>query len=706
MVAALKDIERRTPDENWLTGDKQARSLRRQVASPAPQAPLATLCGTYYRLGLAELQLGREREAIDALTAAYRMLPDFKGRLDPKDTFNVIFYLGVGYMRLGETLNCCLRNTPDSCLLPIQGGGIHTQAEGSRKAIAQFTEVLSGLPKTEPGHLQALWLLNIAHMTLGEYPDKVPPGYLIPPRAFASDEPFPRFKNIAAQLGVDTFSNAGGVIADDLDGDDYLDLVASSSAAGDHLRYFRNNQDGTFTDRSAAAGLSGILGGLNIVQADYDNDGAVDILVLRGGWLFEAGRQPRSLLRNQGGGSFLDVSFAAGLGEKYYPSQTASWADYDQDGDLDLYIGNESTDRVVAPCQLFRNQGDGTFKDVATAAGVTNDRFTKSVIWGDYDDDGRADLYAGNLGAPNRLYRNEGHGRFIDVAPQLGVTEPFATFPSWFWDFDNDGDLDLLAFSFAGDIADNAAAALGLPFQAQLPCLYRNDGRGGFEEIGKRANLVKPLLPMGSNFGDVDGDGYLDFYLGTGDPDYMNLMPNVMYRNRGGESFADVTSNGGFGHLQKGHGIAFADLDNDGDQDVFSEMGGAYPGDRSNDSLYENPGFGSRWIAVKLVGRESNRSAIGARIRVVVSEDEKERSIYKHVNSGGSFGANPLRQHIGLGKASRIVALEVRWPATGRTQTFKDLALDQAVEIVEGRDQYRVLTLKQLRLGSPGKSPP
>jgi hypothetical protein len=321
------------------------------------------------------------------------------------------------------------------------------------------------------------------------------------------------------------------------------------------------------------------------------------------------------------------------------------------------------------------------------------------VIWGDYNGDGLADIYAGNLRGPNRLYRNEGNGRFKDVAPELGVAKAQATFPCWFWDFDNDGHLDIFASSYMGDIADLAAAALGLPFEAPLACLYRADGKGGFEDVARKMNLTEPVLPMGANFGDLDGDGYLDFYLGTGDPDYMNLMPNVMYRNRGGAGFADVTTNGGFGHLQKGHGIAFADLDNDGDQDIFEEMGGAYPGDRYSSCLYENPGFGSRWIAVQLRGRQSNRFGIGSRIRVVILEDGKQRTIYKHVNSGGTFGASPLRQNIGLDKAERIVELEVTWPATGRRQTFSDVPLDRFIEIVEGQDGFRTLALEKLRLG-------
>jgi hypothetical protein len=415
------------------------------------------------------------------------------------------------------------------------------------------------------------------------------------------------------------------------------------------------------------------------------------------------GKIPNSLLQNNGEGRFADMTFDAGLGEVHYPTQTAAWADYDNDGDLDIYIGNE-TGSVSAPCQLFQNKGDGTFTDRAKEAGVLNLGFTKGVAWGDYNDDGFPDLYVSNLGAANRLFRNNGDGTFVDVAQQAGVTDPKNSFPIWFWDFDNDGVLDLFVSSYESDRGNLAAVAtskLGLPIEYEMAHLYKGDGRGGFKEVAKAQNLTQLTLPMGVNFGDLDNDGYLDFYLGTGYPSYEALMPNVMYRNRGGTGFSDVTSAGGFGHLQKGHGIAFADLDNDGDQDVFVQMGGFFLGDKYYNALFENPGFGNHWISIRLVGVRSNRSAIGARIHLQVTENGKQRSIYKHVDSGGSFGANPLRQTIGLGKASRIEILEVYWPTTKRTQTFRDLPVDGFIQITEGMEQFKPLELKKLKLGSP-----
>ena len=551
-------------------------------------------------------------------------------------------------------------------------------------------------------YLAARWLLNIAYMTVGGYPDEVPEPYRLPPETFQSAETMPRFANIAPALGLDTFDMCGGAVADDFDNDGYLDIVVSTWDTRGQIRYFRNDRDGTFTERTAEAGLLGLYGGLNMVQADYDNDGDVDLLVLRGAWLRANGRHPNSLLQNDGAGTFTDVTFDAGLGEAHYPSPTAAWGDYDNDGDLDLYVGNESSRALVAPSQLFRNNGDGTFTDVAEAAAVMNLRYAKAAVWGDYDGDGLQDLYVSNYRGNNRLYRNTGRGFFIDEARRLGVAGPTGSFPAWFWDVDNDGLLDLYVSAYTAGIEHLAASALGRPAATHASRLYRGTGGGGFEEVSGRYGLTEPTAAMGSNFGDLDNDGYPDFYLGTGYPPYHSVMPNVLYRNREGRGFSNATYAAGFGHLQKGHGVVFADLDNDGDQDVFQQMGGAFPGDRFGNALYENPGFGNHWITIALEGVRSNRSAIGARIRAVVDDERAggRRSIYRHVNGGGSFGGNPLRQTLGLGGASRIERLEIFWPATGITQTFTAVPADRAIHIVEGERSYSILPLRRLAFGS------
>jgi hypothetical protein len=197
---------------------------------------------------------------------------------------------------------------------------------------------------------------------------------------------------------------------------------------------------------------------------------------------------------------------------------------------------------------------------------------------------------------------------------------------------------------------------------------------------------------MGANFGDLDNDGWLDFYLGTGDPRLTSLVPNRMFRNDEGRRFQDVSTAGGFGHLQKGHGVAFGDIDNDGNQDVFEVMGGVYPNDKFWSALYKNPGHGNHWIKLRLVGTKANRFAVGARIRVDITEDGRQRSIYRDVNSGGSFGASSLRPHVGLGKAAAIDQLEIRWPGSGVTQRFKGpIEADNVYEITEGKPELKAI---------------
>ena len=234
----------------------------------------------------------------------------------------------------------------------------------------------------------------------------------------------------------------------------------------------------------------------------------------------------------------------------------------------------------------------------------------------------------------------------------------------------------------------------------KIPRLYLGDGQGGFREVAVQYGIGQATLPMGSNFGDLDNDGYLDYFLGTGYPGYEALLPNVMYRSVGGERFTNVTYAGGFGHLAKGHAVAFADIDNDGDQDVFEQLGGFYPQDAYFNALYENPGFGNHWIAIKLVGTQSNRAAIGARIRLEVESDGLRRSIYRHVGSGSSFGANPLRAEVGLGAASSVDLLEIYWPTSGQTQIFHDVLADRFIRITESTDRIEEMARRSFELGS------
>jgi hypothetical protein len=342
--------------------------------------------------------------------------------------------------------------------------------------------------------------------------------------------------------------------------------------------------------------------------------------------------------------------------------------------------------------RLYRNNGDGTFTDVAGRAGVGNAGFAKGAAWGDYNGDDWPDLYVSNMRAANRLYRNNGDGTFTDVAPALGVTEPEDSFSCWFWDYDNDGRLDLFVAGFHGYLYDVIADALGQTNNGEWPRLYQNLGDQGFRDVTHEVGLGRVFLAMGSNCGDVDNDGYLDVYLGTGLPNYSTLVPNVLLKNQGGRRFEDVSVSTGTAHLQKGHGVSFADWDGDGDLDLFEEMGGAAPGDRAHNVLFQNPGHGRHWLGLKLVGTKTNRAAIGARLRVEVKgRDGAMRSVFREVSSGSSYGGNSFVQHIGLDQAEEAEAVEVAWPVSRTRQVFRHVPADRTIVITEGAGSCETL---------------
>ncbi len=630
-------------------------------------------------------------------------------RLSPRFEKHVRDQLAISYLRLGEQQNCLANHTIDSCVVPIKGGGIHVLPCGSRSALVELTAAL----EKDPEDLISRWLLNIAYMTLGEYPDKVPPEHLIPEKVFASDYDIGRFFDRAPSLGLDVMGLAGGSIMEDFDGDGFLDIMASSSGMQDPLRYFRSNGDGTFTDLTESAGLLPEIKSLNIMHADYDNDGDPDVYLLRGAWMHRQGRYPNSLLRNNGDNTFEDVTEEAGL-LSFHPTQNAVWGDYDNDGWIDLFIGNESDANDKHPCELLHNNGDGTFTHMASSVGLNVVGFVKGSAWGDYNNDGLQDLYVTRLSQPNLLFRNDGpvvqpNGtrgwKFTDVTREAGVAEPRKAFVPWFWDYDNDGWLDLFVAAYHRETLDDIPKLyLGLPCNVERHHLYRNNGDGTFEDVSREARLDQVLLTMAANFGDLDNDDWLDCFFGTGQPDFRALLPNRMLRNAAGEFFQDVTTSGGFGNIQKGHAMAFGDLDNDGDQDIYQVLGGALPGDAYTNSLFENPGHGNHWLTLKLDGVRSNRAAIGVRIRVRLETEAGVRDLYRTVGTGGSFGGNSLQEEIGLGKASAIREVEITWPASATVQRFLGLEMDHAYRIREGEASAVPMHLISFDLAGAGES--
>jgi len=458
---------------------------------------------------------------------AYRTLEEVRTILESDDKlaaqalFSVIALQGVTALRIGENDNCILCRGESSCILPISPAARHTNTYGSRQAIVHFTEYL----REFPGDLEICWLLNLANMTLGEYPFGVDPLFAISLDKFRDSEfDLGKFRDIGQVVGVNRLNQAGGSILEDFDNDGLLDIVTTTFDPTGSMAYFHNNGKGKFEDQTSAAGLKDQLGGLNCVQADYNNDGFMDVFIVRGAWLNHPMRP--SLLRNNKNGTFTDVTGEAGL---LHPANSisASWADYTNDGWLDLFVCCEQQ-----PSRLYHNLGNGSFEEIAEKAGLPAGQINcKGSAWIDYDNDGRCDLFLNYYTEAKRskLFRNNGDGTFSDVSNSLGIDGPAWGFSCWAWDYNNDGWEDLFATSYDRTVEDVVRGLQGESHQRQTSRLYRNLQGTGFEDVTKKAGLDMVLSTMGSNFGDFDNDGFLDMYLGTGDPDLAMLVPNRMF---------------------------------------------------------------------------------------------------------------------------------------------------------------------------------
>ncbi|MEP7306866.1 MAG: FG-GAP-like repeat-containing protein [Acidobacteriota bacterium] len=685
--------------EGWNTDLRGMCEVRKQSLSTilqrleqtpqtaADESPLDAMQGQY---AWAQLHgyLGQMDQALERWHVAQQIVASKV----PDAASMMLETLGLAHFHKSAMDNGVFSKPGELCLFPPHGNVTYPQTAGSEKAVEYFLKFL----EEKPNDLEVRWLLNLAYMTLGKYPSGVPERYRIPLSGFESTTDIGRFPDVAARAGVNAFSLAGGAVIDTFENDGLLDVVTSSMDVCESLHYFKNKGDGTFVERTAQAGLAEQLGGLNLIQGDYNNDGCMDLLVLRGGWEFA---MRKSLLRNNCNGTFTDVTRESGLWNSVSSTQTAVWADIDNDGWLDVFAGSEN-----GPSQLFRNRGDGTFEDISRAARVDRSAFTKAVVAADYDKDGYIDFYLSNYNGANSLYHNNHDRTFTEVGKQAGVQAPWRSFAAWFFDYDNDGWPDIFVNSYYISNDESVRTYLGMPHNAETSRLYRNLGDGTFRDITAEVGLDKVLMPMAANFGDVNNDGYLDLYLGMGSPSFGSVFPHELLLNKQGKSFVSITASSGTGELHKGHGIAFADLDRDGDEDIVAEIGGAVPADRHALRLFRNPGQGNDWINVHLVGVKSNRSAIGAEITVTVDSagDDNvrgKRTIVRTVGPGGSFGANPMEQHIGLGKAAEIQSLEVWWPATRTRQTFARIAKNQFVEIKESSNQFTKLDRKPVTLG-------
>lgn len=446
----------------------------------------------------------------------------------------------------------------------------------------------------------------------------------VPPPAEWSD---------VASPPLDDPNQSTGVAWGDYDGDGDPDLYVSNADANNHLF---ENQDGSFVDVTAGPLVGGVFG-LAGVWGDSDNDGDLDLYISNGG--------ANALLRNDGDGNFTDVTtpplndIGSGLG--------VSWVDYDLDGWLDLYISNVNANNL-----LLRNMSGNQFEDPASGA-IDDPLPTSGIAWADYDDDLEPDVYIARTTGSNALLRNDDQGLFIDATvPPLDDAQ-VGRGVAWA-DYDNDGDLDL----YLGNTGSNK--------------LFRNDGGGAFSDV-----TVPPLDdPSNSRsvaWADYDNDGDVDLYIANTD-----LQANKLLRNDGAGVFVDVTT-GPLGNAQSAAGAAWADFDGDGDLDLYIANQNGPNALICNDAAGDN-----QWLQFELEGSFSNRSAIGARVKLFAAGQMQVREI---AGGSGYLSQNSLLVEFGLGSTTVADSVEVAWPS-GRTSTLTDVAANQRISIVEPQDKW------------------
>ncbi len=695
-----------------LRGLNEALGVRGRVGLAVFRAELGSLGGSSDRagellrqIGSLELNEGRFVEATDSLLKSLESTwaPSVSG----SNRAELTALLGLAAIRACglERANAVLQGATESPSLKSP------EAEsGMRNGITQLRRFL----EREPEDLRIRWLLNLAYMTLGEYPGNVPHYSLIPIDEPAAKGRVVRLENTAAKAGLRTRgpTMAGGSLFDDFNGDGRPDLLITSLDTDRGASLYVNRGDGTFEDRSGPARLLDQIAAIRAAAADYDNDGDLDVVLVRG-----AGEMPMplSLLRNDGKGTFEDVTSSAGLGDPI-AAASASWGDYDHDGFVDLYVCGEyltdSSDPGVIlldprnRSRLYRNRRDGTFKNVSDELGIAGEHRAVDSTWGDFDGDGRLDLFVSSWDGPCRLYHNEAVGRFHDVAAERGIAGPSGHHAAacFFWDYNNDGRLDLLVGDGDLTISDVIGHRLEQPPRRDChPRLYRNDGAAGFTEVSADAGLDWPIPALAANFGDINNDGFLDLYFGGGLTGDLTPAPNVLLLNREGKRFEDVTGASGARRLQTGHSISFADANGDGLLDVVVTSGRASPGSRDDHLLLQNLGPAGHWIAIKLVGAKSKRSALGARIHVELKDaGGVRRSIERSVGSASASGGNSLIETIGLADSGKVDRLVVTWPGSGTAQTFREIAAGELIEITEGVESLRVIKRDAL-VAEPGR---
>lgn len=536
-----------------------------------------------------------------------------------------------------------------------------------------------------------LWDVRVAYDALGEYTADVPASQRFELRKEPidpADPPLLKFHDVAGKMGIDKWAGAGPSAWADVDGDGREDLLACGC---DTFCSLWKNNGTSFTDITLKAGLGRLESGFGAVFADYDNDGDNDFYVARNGW---NGPAPNSLMRNRGDGTFEDVIQASGA-DAPGSSFNLAWADFNADGWLDLFVTQGVTNDGSVN-RFFLGNGDGTFRDATEAAGVLQPRgvSTIGVAVGDYDADARPDVFVHGRYSPNRLYHNLGNGTFKDVAVEAGVAGDGKQngYVGFFSDVDADGDLDIVAASLADwpRVLEGYRPGYkpsGSDPRLDVPRCWKNEGGGRFTDVSQSMGLIYPLGVMSGGVADLDNDGYPDFYLGTGNPEFSRLESKVLLHNAGGKRFDNVVRYAGLETLGKGHGISFIDWDRDGDLDIYFELGGFYHGDFWHSAFFINEqGNRNNWLEITLQQPGLNHDAIGSGVTL---RDGAYR-FYQEVKRGEGFGStNPPRLHFGLGKRTSFEALEIRWP-DGSRQTLKEVPVNKRLRLVKGESTWTV----------------
>jgi hypothetical protein len=705
-LAAVAD-----PDINYFLSGKRASNMMANM--PKMENP-ADVVRWETRYCFELLNAGNAEQCIQTLGQMIDKFPGGRSQALKEPEFKRVFdLLAVAHLRRGEDDNCVANHNNASCIVPLKPEAFHKSPDGSTMAIKVFQEILSQYPND----YQSKWLLNIAYMTLGKYPSEVPPKHYIDISAMDNENQLIKpFANVATDLGVDVNGLSGGAIIEDFNNDGFQDIFCSSYGLFDQCRLFVADGNGGYVDKTSSAMLTGLKGGLNTKQADFNNDGFIDILILRGAWLDKGGEWPNSLLKNNGDGTFSDITFAAGM-VSFRPTETATWGDVNGDGLLDVFIANENNATNSYPCELFINNGNETFTDKSKEWGVDgNFGYAKAALFCDINKDGNLDLYISSIRGKNHLFVHRGFKPnskeviFEDIAEKVGIEKPFMSFPAMIFDYDHDGWDDILVTSFPLDNLSNVggevgAEMLGINTGIEKAKLYKNLGNEKFKDVTKEMGLDKMIFAMGFNFGDFNNDGYLDVYAGTGAFEFNSLVPNRAFLNQQGKYFAEVTSQSGLGHLQKGHGISFGDLDNDGDQDIYTTLGGAVEGDNAHNALFVNTNHGNNWITLKLQGKTTPRDGQNSRVMITTAGPQGSKSFHHTTGSGGSFGANSLQLEAGLGNQTTISSVEIWWGGNpSKKQTFTQLQVNSVYLLKEGENaaQRQVVQATALK-GEVGK---